>query len=116
MKPSVLIIAFVMIVQLLSGQNKAEVTIQTSAECSMCKERIEKALAYEKGVYSSNLDLSTKKVHIVYNPKKTSPEKLRITLSKLGYQADDLKADPFAYEKLPECCKVVGHKNDEQKH
>jgi cation transport ATPase len=78
-----------------------------------CKARIEKALAYEKGVISSNLDLKTKEVTVEYNSQKTTPDNIRVAISKVGYQADDLKADPFAYEQLPPCCKLPDDKNAE---
>jgi periplasmic mercuric ion binding protein len=81
------------------------VQIKTSAVCGMCKDRIESTLAFEKGVKSSTLDVETKVVTIIYNPAKTSPEKLRITLSKLGYDADTIPAVQAAYDKLPPCCK-----------
>ena len=79
--------------------------IKTSAVCGMCKDRIEGALAFEKGVKSSSLDVETKVATIIYNPAKTSPEKLRIILSKLGYDADTIPANQAAYAKLPPCCK-----------
>ena len=37
-----------------------EVKIKTSAQCDMCKERIEETLAFEKGVKKAELDLETK--------------------------------------------------------
>jgi copper chaperone CopZ len=83
----------------------AEIKIQTSAQCGMCKDRIENMFAYEKGVKSSNLDLENKIVTVIYNPEKTTPEKLRIAISKLGYDADDIPLVKEAYDKLPECCK-----------
>lgn len=98
----------------INAQSKKEIQIKTSAQCKMCKDRIEKALSYEKGIYSSNLDLNTKVVTVVYNPKKNSPDKIRLAISKLGYQADDLKADPFAYEALPPCCKLPEDKNHQE--
>lgn len=81
------------------------VMIKSSAVCGMCKDRIEGCFAFEKGVKSAILDLDTKEVTIVYNPSKTSPAVLRKTLSKLGYDADTVAADPVAYGKLPACCK-----------
>ena len=81
----------------------AEIKIQTSAQCGMCKDRIEKALSYESGIVKSDLDLETKIVIVVYKPTKTNPDKIRIALSKVGYQADEFKADPIAYENLPAC-------------
>ena len=89
------------------GQQKKSdtVEIKTSAVCGMCKDRIEGCLAFEKGVKSASLDVETKVATIIFNPGKTSPEKLRKTLSKLGYDADSIPADQTAYTKLPACCK-----------
>jgi len=81
------------------------IVISTSAQCEMCKERIEKALAYEKGVKTSNLDMLTKSVSIIYNPAKTNPARLRKAISIAGYDADEVLADEKAYSKLPACCK-----------
>jgi copper chaperone CopZ len=82
-----------------------EIKIQTSAICGMCEERIESNMAFEKGVKSVELDDKTKIVTIEYRTAKTDPDKLREAISKLGYDADDVEADPKAYEKLPACCK-----------
>lgn len=85
--------------------SKAEIKISTSAQCGSCKERIEKAMAYEKGVKKSDLDLQTKVLTVVFDPRKTNPEKIRLAVSKTGYDADDVAADPLAYKALPGCCK-----------
>jgi copper chaperone CopZ len=86
-------------------KNSEEIKIQTSAVCGMCKDRIEHDLAFEKGVKSVVLDSDTKIVTVGYNPDKTNPDKIRLALSKIGYDADNVKADPEAYAKLPPCCK-----------
>jgi copper chaperone CopZ len=86
-------------------KNYEEVQIQTSAVCGMCEERIETNIAYEKGVKSVELEDSTKIVTIGFDPRKTNPDQLRTAISKVGYDADDVAADPEAYEKLPACCK-----------
>jgi periplasmic mercuric ion binding protein len=91
------------------------VTIKTSAQCGMCKDRIEKALAYEKGVISSELSLDTKDVVVKYKESKTNPDKIREAIAKLGHDADNIAGDPKAYAKLPACCKkpddpnYIGH-------
>ena len=89
------------------------VKIKTSAICEMCKERIERNLAFEKGVKEANLDVATKVVTVIYNPKKTDVTKLKANISKTGYDADELIADPKGYQKLPGCCKkgVITHKD-----
>lgn len=91
------------------NQVKSEVKIKTSAQCEMCKNRIEKDMAFEKGVKTVKLDLETKVLTVTYNEKKTDPEKLRNAVTKIGYDADDMEADPKAYAKLPACCKKGGH-------
>ena len=87
-----------------------EIKIQTSAQCEMCKERIEEALAFEKGVKNSELDLKSKIVEVIYYPGRTNPEKIRKVISKAGYDADDVLADEEAYKKLPLCCKKPDNK------
>ena len=84
------------------------IIIKTSTQCGMCKTRIEKAMAYEKGVLSSSLDVDKAELTVKYKLAKTTPEKIRAAISKVGYDADDIKADPKAYDALPGCCKLGG--------
>mgnify|MGYP001226873986 CR=1 FL=1 len=81
------------------------VKIQTSAICETCKKTLENDLSFEKGVKKSVLDLDTKILTVVYNPEKTNPEKIRVAVTKSGYDADSLPANPKAYKRLPDCCK-----------
>lgn len=85
------------------------VTIKTNAQCGECKDRLESNLSVMKGVKSATFDLSTKNVTIVFNPGKTSAAKLRTAISKIGYDADDVKADPKAQGRLPKCCQPPAH-------
>lgn len=82
-----------------------DLEIKTSAQCSMCKETIEKAMAFEKGVVKYDLVVETKILKVTYKPSKTTPEKIRKAVSSVGYDADDVPADPIAYQKLSDCCK-----------
>ncbi|TAE87931.1 MAG: copper chaperone [Bacteroidetes bacterium] len=81
------------------------VKIKTSAVCDMCKETLEKAMAYEKGVKNSNLDVDTKVFTVTFDPKKTNLDKLRLAIVKSGYDADGQIADEKAYNNLHACCK-----------
>lgn len=82
-----------------------QVQFKTSAVCDMCKARLEKSLAYEKGVQAAHLDVSSKVLTVTYNPAKTTPTTLRTAVQKTGYDADQATADARAYDRLPECCK-----------
>ncbi|MBL4594373.1 MAG: heavy-metal-associated domain-containing protein [Flavobacteriales bacterium] len=84
------------------------IVIKTSTQCGMCKTRIEKAMAYEKGILSSNLNVEKAELTVIYKPSKTSPDKIREAISLVGYDADNVKANKKAYDNLPGCCKKGG--------
>lgn len=82
-----------------------EVTIQTSAKCGDCEVRIEGALNYMKGVKFAELNNDTKVVTVRYKTKKVSLNEIKEKIASVGYDADDVKAEEAAIEKLPMCCK-----------
>ncbi|WP_026994524.1 heavy-metal-associated domain-containing protein [Flectobacillus major] len=104
MKKIALIWAFLMIGFYTFADNPAIVKIKTSAVCSMCKERIEKKLAFTKGVKDVNLNLEDKVVTVTYNAKKTSVDALKKVIAETGYDADDVQKDETSHSKLPSCC------------
>ncbi|MFN3307362.1 MAG: heavy-metal-associated domain-containing protein [Candidatus Kapaibacteriota bacterium] len=90
------------------NQNISKAEIKTSAVCEMCKERIEKGLKKKEGIISLNLDVDTKILSLEYDSTKITLDEIRKSITKLGYDADDLKRDPKAYKKLPKCCRIDG--------
>lgn len=85
--------------------NTESVQIKTSAVCSMCKTTLEKAMAYEKGVKSSNLDVKSKVLTVVFDTRKTNTDNVLKAVTKAGYDANELPADARAYNRLDDCCK-----------
>lgn len=87
------------------------ITIKTQTFCDHCKIcescglKLETDLYYVKGIKSVNYNENDMTITIKYNTKKITPEKIRIEIAKLGFSADDVPADPVAYEKLDDCCK-----------
>lgn len=69
-----------------------KVTFLVSMSCGSCQQRIENNLSFEKGVKSLNVNLPKKTVTIEYQSDKTSPEKLKAAIQKLGYTATPFKA------------------------
>ena len=111
MKKSALILSILLVISnlVIAGQfaeppKTAEIKIKTSAICGMCKKRIERDLGVTKGVVSSELNVASKIVTITYNTKKTSPEKIKQVISKIGYDADEVTADQKSHDALPDCC------------
>ncbi len=84
------------------------VKIQTSAECDMCKTKLETEVGRMKGVKSVSVDLKTQVATVVYNGTKTAPDKIRTVIANAGYDADEVKANNRAQKKLPACCKPGG--------
>jgi periplasmic mercuric ion binding protein len=62
-----------------------------SMTCAGCQAKIEKNIAFEKGVTGLETDLTTKTVTIKYNTKKTDPGKLEKAIQKLGYKTEILE-------------------------
>jgi mercuric ion binding protein len=93
-----------------SEKELVEVKIQTTAECNKCKERIEEAMNELDGVHEPNLDVPSKVLTVKYDPEEIELDEIKEKVSRTGYDADEVKADPRAYKRLPECCKIGGHK------
>ena len=89
-----------------SNPNIQTIKIKTSSVCDMCKETIEKALSKEVGVKKSTLAVSTKICTVQFDKTKTTIEKIKLAISNSGYDADDMKANKKAYDKLSPCCKA----------
>ena len=75
----------------MAAGEKASVTFLVSMSCENCKNRIEKNLAYEKGVKNLEVDLSKKTVTIEYDTEKTTPDNLKSAIQNLGYTATTFK-------------------------
>lgn len=89
-------------------QKYETVAIQTSAECGDCKKRIEEGLNYTKGISFAELDLDSKKVTVKFNTTKINLNEVRKKINSIGYDADEMKADPDAQKRLPACCQPGG--------
>lgn len=104
MKALSITVLFLMISSATMAGNKM-IKIKTSAICDMCKNRIELVVNNLDGVKKSMLSLETGIVKIKYDTDILSPLDLRLAISDAGYDADDMPADPEAYNVLPGCCK-----------
>lgn len=66
--------------------DKETVVFDVSMTCENCQKRIEKNIAFEKGVTDMKVDLANKTVQIEYKPSQTTVEKLQAAIVKLGYE------------------------------
>ena len=87
-------------------ENLQTATIKSSnIVCNECVKTIKKAVYSLEGIRDVNVDLETKTIVVKYVPLQTNAETIEITITRVGYDANDRKRDPEAYENLPECCK-----------
>ncbi len=75
-------------------------------ECETCGQKFKTEILKIKGVKMYVLDDKAMTFTIYYNPKKTTLQEIKVGISKLGYDADEVKADLEAYESLDGCCKA----------
>ena len=66
---------------------KETVTFSVAMHCENCKKKIERNLAYEKGVLDLEVNLKEKTVTVTYDAAKTDVKKLTDALKKIGYEA-----------------------------
>ena len=71
--------------------------------CTMCKERIEKALIV-KGVKYAFWDKETDMATVKFNPEVVSLIQLHKNVVAVGHDTDLVKADDKVYENLHACC------------
>jgi len=83
------------------------VIIQTNAYSSKSNELFKETLPFIKGVKDFKYDEKNYKVAVAYDPKKTNPDAIRKAIAKMGFNADDVKANEQAREKLPAECKTM---------
>ncbi|MEP6926757.1 MAG: heavy-metal-associated domain-containing protein [Ginsengibacter sp.] len=76
-------------------------------QCEACKTRIENHLAHEDGISSVKADYRKHTVTVVWYTDRTNIENIKTALANMGYDADDITADPDAYKRLPVTCKHI---------
>ncbi len=69
----------------MKENKKAEVTFLVSMTCENCQKRIKDNISFEKGVTALDVNLPQKTVTIEYRKDKTTPDKLKAAIRRLGY-------------------------------
>lgn len=115
MKKSLYVLIFILAGMFSFAQqakpSNSKVAVRTNIYCDHCKEcpscgkRLQSGLLKIKGVKMYELDDKKQIVTVYFNPGKTDETQIRKAISELGYDADEVKANPIAYEKLDDCCK-----------
>ena len=84
---------------------KAEVKLE-SMMCGMCSATIEDGISKLDGVLKVEIDDKKKTGVFTYKASVINLSSIETAISKLGYSANDTKADPDAYKVLAQCCQI----------
>ncbi|MDR2683804.1 MAG: heavy-metal-associated domain-containing protein [Prevotellaceae bacterium] len=72
-----------------------------------CRSIIEKEIGYEKGVKDLKFDLKAQKLTIVFDADKTTEDKLKAALKKIGYDVKSPSAtDCLTDKQAKSCCRT----------
>lgn len=84
---------------------KTQIYCDHCLECGSCAGNINVAMAGLYGIKKVQIHPEQKNITVIYNPAKTSPEKIREAISAAGFDADHVLAKPEAVAKLDGCCR-----------
>lgn len=86
-------------------KDKAVISTPTLQPCDKCKEHIEFFIGKTDGVISVKVDMKRKTVTVAWLTDRTNKEYIKTAIANLGFDADDIEAEEYAYKRLPACCK-----------
>ena len=86
-----LMLAFTTFAVQAQQKNTKSVSFDVNMHCNDCVQKIEKNIAFEKGVKDMKVNLADKKVCLSYDSTKTDVTKLQKAIVKLGYTAEESK-------------------------
>ena len=84
--------------------DKAIIKTPTVA-CDACRDYIEFTLGHEYGVTSVKVDVKKKTTTVTWLTDRTTKETIKSAIATIGYDADDIEADPAGWRGLPKECK-----------
>ena len=111
MKTPILTLALILACagSLLAATMKTETIKLPTLQCGMCKEKIEANLQDLKGLKSIEVEIDEYKATVVFDSEVTTLEKIEEAITKVGYDANEQKADRKAQKKLHKCCQPGAH-------
>jgi len=106
------LVLFALLVTILTFLSQAQtkpvvtVTIKTpNALCESCKTRITDYLKRYDGILDVQVNFRKGETKVKYVTDRTDIEQIKTAIANCGYDADDVAAEPDAYNRLPKTCK-----------
>ncbi len=75
--------------------------------CEKCQERVEFFLTKSTpGITSAAVNIRKKTTTVTWLNDRTTLENIKTAIANLGYDADDIEAEEYAFKRLPKECKA----------
>ena len=75
--------------------------------CEKCQEKVEFFLTKSTpGVTSVAVNIRKKTTTVTWLNDRTTLENIKTAIANLGYDADDIEAEEYAFKRLPKTCKA----------
>ncbi len=75
--------------------------------CEKCQERVEFFLTKSTpGVTSAAVNIRKKTTTVTWLNDRTTLENIKTAIANLGFDADDIEAEEYAFKRLPKECKA----------
>src|SRR5688572_28492413 len=75
-----------------------------TVNCEECKTRIDNRLARQQGILTVKTDYRKHTVTVSWLSDRTNIENIKTYIANMGYDADDVTADPDSRKQLPKTC------------
>ena len=77
-----------------------------TVQCDICKEKVEFFIGHDYGVISVKVDIKKKTTTVSWITDRTTLENIKVSIGNMGYDADDIEAEPTTFQRLPKSCKL----------
>lgn len=74
--------------------------------CEKCQEKVEFFISHTEGVSSCTVNIYKKTTTVTWYNDRTTLENIKTAIANLGYDADDIEAEEYAFKRLPKECKA----------
>ena len=74
--------------------------------CEKCQEKVEFFISHTEGVTSVAVNIRKKTTTVTWLNDRTTLENIKTAIANMGYDADDIEAEEYAFKKLPKECKA----------
>ena len=74
--------------------------------CEKCQEKVEFFISHTEGVSSVAVNIRKHTTTVTWLNDRTTLENIKTAIANMGFDADDIEAEEYAFKRLPKECKA----------